>query len=389
MKLTTQTQVTVDGVMQGNGGASDEDRRSGFERGGWALGAGDDATMAFITETYQRADAFLFGRRTYDIFAPYWGAMDRGGHPIADALNTTPKYLASTTITDPRWADTTVLSADLAAAIGELKAKPGGELQVHGSGSLVRWLLDHGLVDEIQLIIVPVVLGQGTRLFPDAGPDIALDLIDSRADSKGVTIQVYRPAGRPRYPALVVQPPRVGSLGRGSCPRGTRGWIGHAPATPAALSRPPTLSPFAQGVCGPLTVKRPSRRPLIERSDRWRRRGEPRPLARCLVIGLVILDHPVAGWLPGAPHPPHPRLLSRTRSRRALLGRTRARSATRCKNITGAKRQERDGESRRGYHDTRHQDGGGVRFAGVSLGRHTHTDRRRIMVLQSNFRDRS
>jgi dihydrofolate reductase len=199
MKLTTQTQVTVDGVMQGNGGASDEDRRGGFERGGWAMGVFDDETMTFITETYQRADAFLFGRRTYDVFAPYWGAMDRGSHPIADALNTKPKYLASTTLTDPQWADTTVLSGDLAAAIGELKAKPAGELQVHGSGALIRWLLDHDLVDEIQLLIVPVVLGQGTRLFPDAGPDIALDLLDSRADSKGVTIQVYRPAGRPQY----------------------------------------------------------------------------------------------------------------------------------------------------------------------------------------------
>jgi dihydrofolate reductase len=199
VKLTTQTQVTVDGVMQGNGGASEEDRRSGFERGGWALGAGDDETRTFITETYQRADAFLFGRRTYELFAGYWGAMDRSSHPIADALNTTPKYLASTTITDPQWADTTVLSGDLAAAIGELKAKPGGELQVHGSGALVRWLLDHDLVDEVQLLIIPVILGQGARLFPDAGPDIALDLVDSRTDSKGVTIQVYRPAGRPRY----------------------------------------------------------------------------------------------------------------------------------------------------------------------------------------------
>ena len=97
--------------------------------------------------------------------------MDRGSHPIADALNTTPKYLASTTITDPQWADTTVFSGDLAAAIGELKAKPAGEVQVHGSGALIRWLLDHDLVDELQLLVVPVVLGQGARLFPDAGPD--------------------------------------------------------------------------------------------------------------------------------------------------------------------------------------------------------------------------
>ncbi len=125
--------------------------------------------------------------------------MDRGSHAIADALNTKPKYLASTTITDPQWANTTVLGGDLAAAIGELKAKPAGELQVHGSGTLIRWLLAHDLVDEMILLIVPVVVGQGTRLFPDAGPDIALDLVDSRADSKGVTIQVYRPTGRPQY----------------------------------------------------------------------------------------------------------------------------------------------------------------------------------------------
>jgi dihydrofolate reductase len=199
MKLTTMTQVTVDGVVQGNGGASDEDRRSGFERGGWARGKGDDETRAFINQTYERADAFLFGRRTYEIFARGWGVMDRGSHPIADALNTKPKYLASTTIADPRWANTTVLSGDLAAAIGEVKAEPAGELQVHGSGALIRWLLANDLVDEMTLVIVPVVVGQGMRLFPETGPDIALDLVDSRADSQGVTIQVYRPTGRPQY----------------------------------------------------------------------------------------------------------------------------------------------------------------------------------------------
>src|SRR5919109_4810394 len=199
VKLTTMTQVTVDGVMQGNGGATEEDRRGGFERGGWAMGVFDNETFAFITETYQRADAFLFGRRTYELFAPYWGAMDPGSHPIADALNTKPKYLASTTVTDPQWASTTLLSGDVATAVGELKTKPAGELQVHGSGALIRWLLANDLVDEMTLLIVPVVVGQGARLFPDAGPDIALDLVDSRADSKGVTIQVYRPAGRPQY----------------------------------------------------------------------------------------------------------------------------------------------------------------------------------------------
>jgi len=120
-------------------------------------------------------------------------------HPIGVALNKTPKYVATTTLTQPLWAGTTVLSGDLAAAIGQLKAKPGGELQVHGSGTLIRWLLGNGLVDEITLLTIPVILGQGTRLFPDTGPDLALDLAETRTDSKGVAIQVFRPAGRPHY----------------------------------------------------------------------------------------------------------------------------------------------------------------------------------------------
>jgi dihydrofolate reductase len=201
MKLTTTTNVSVDGVMQGLGGP-DEDRRGGFERGGWQRPPGplfDDEAAAFLAEVYQRADAFLFGRRTYEIFAGYWGVMADSGNPIAATLNTRPKFVASTTLTDPRWADTTVLSGDVAAAIGELKAKPAGELQVHGSGNLVRWLLDNHLVDEITLLTYPVVVGQGTRLFPATGPDTALELVDSQSTPKGVSIQVYRPTGRPQY----------------------------------------------------------------------------------------------------------------------------------------------------------------------------------------------
>ena len=200
MKLTTVTHVSVDGVMQGLGGA-EEDRRGGFERGGWALPLfeNDNEAVTFVNHVYQRADAFLFGRLTYEIFAGSWGVMADSDNPIAAALNTRPKYVASTTLTEPRWADTTVLSGDVAAAVGELKAKPAGELQVHGSGSLVRWLLDNQLVDEITLLTYPVVIGQGTRLFPGTGPDTALNLVDSRATPGGVTIQVYRPAGRPRY----------------------------------------------------------------------------------------------------------------------------------------------------------------------------------------------
>ncbi len=206
MKLTTITMVTVDGVMQGLGGA-DEDRRGGFERGGWVASRFDNEATTSLNQVYQRADAFLFGRQTYEIFARSWGAaewraragIDLGTHPIAAALNTQPKYVASTTLTEPRWANTTVLSGDVAGAIGELKAKREGELQVHGSGALIRWLLDNQLVDEITLFVCPVVIGQGTRLFPDTGPDAALDLVDSRTTPKGVTIQVYRPTGRPQY----------------------------------------------------------------------------------------------------------------------------------------------------------------------------------------------
>ncbi len=199
MKLTTVTHVSVDGVMQGLGG-SDEDRRGGFERGGWALPLFENEAATFLEQVFQRADAFLFGRRTYEIFASSWGAIaEMRAQPIGVALNETPKYVASTTLSDPQWADTTVLSGDVAAAIGELKAKPAGELQVHGSGALVRWLLDNRLVDEITLLTYPVVIGQGTRLFPDTGPDIALDLVDSRAFPNGITIQVYRPTGRPQY----------------------------------------------------------------------------------------------------------------------------------------------------------------------------------------------
>jgi dihydrofolate reductase len=199
MKLTTITIVSVDGVMQGLGGP-DEDRRGGFERGGWVASLFDNEAMAFLNQVYQRADAFLFGRRTYEIFAGSWGAMDDpGASPIWEALNTQPKYVASTTLTEPRWANTTVLSGDVAGAIGELKAKRAGELQVHGSGGLIRWLFDNQLVDEITLFVCPVVIGQGTRLFPDTGPDAPLDLVDSRTTPKGVTIQVYRPTGRPQY----------------------------------------------------------------------------------------------------------------------------------------------------------------------------------------------
>jgi dihydrofolate reductase len=202
MKLTTVTHLSVDGVMQGLGGPH-EDRRGGFERGGWALPLFSGEAEAFLGAVFQRADAFLFGRVTYEIFAGSWGTgswgADQGDNPVSAALNSRPKYVASTTLTEPRWADTSVLSGSLAAAVGELKARPGGELQVHGSGNLIRGLLDDQLVDELILLTYPVIVGQGTRLFPATGPDAALELVESRATPEAIAIQVYRPTGRPRY----------------------------------------------------------------------------------------------------------------------------------------------------------------------------------------------
>ena len=139
---------------------------------------------------------FLFGRRTYEVFASTWGTWDDpGDSPIWTALNTRPKFVASTAPFDPKWANTIVLSGDLAAAIRKLKARAGGELQVHGSGVLFRWLLDNDLIDEINLFTFPVVVGQGTRLFPDSGPAIALELVGSQSSPTGITIQVYRYTG--------------------------------------------------------------------------------------------------------------------------------------------------------------------------------------------------
>jgi dihydrofolate reductase len=200
MKLTTTTQVSVDGVMQGPGANPTDDERGLFERRGWAHF--DDEAGAVMNDIYRRADAFLFGRRTYEHNAATWGTWaDAGDSPIWTALHTLPKYVVSTSRLDPRWAGTSVISGDIPAAMRELKAKPGGELQVHGSGALFRWLLDNDLVDEMNLFIFPVLVGMGTRLFADIGPDRALELVESRATPKGITIQIYRPTGRPQFGA--------------------------------------------------------------------------------------------------------------------------------------------------------------------------------------------
>ena len=200
MRLTTTTNVSVDGVMQGLGGPS-EDRRGGFDRGGWAPPLVDPETADYLDQVYGGAAAFLFGRRTYEIFARSWGAIpDMATSTIGFALNRRPKYVASTTLTDPQWTSTTVLTGDIAVAIRDLKAQQDGDMVVPGSGVLLRWLLANDLVDQFDLVIYPVVIGQGTRLFPDSGPDSALDLVKSRTTSGGVAIQTYRPLGRrPEY----------------------------------------------------------------------------------------------------------------------------------------------------------------------------------------------
>jgi dihydrofolate reductase len=206
MRLTTTTNVSVDGVMQGLGG-SGEDRRGGFERGGWAPPLVDTETGDYLDQVYGGAAAFLFGRRTYEIFAGSWGAMvDMAKRPIGVALNSRPKYVVSTSLTDPQWAGTSVLTGDIAAAVQDLKAQEDGDLLVPGSGALVRWLLANDLVDQFDLLIYPLVVGQGTRLFPDSGPDAALDLVGSRTTSGGITIQTYRPAGRPEYATSTADP---------------------------------------------------------------------------------------------------------------------------------------------------------------------------------------
>ena len=139
----------------------------------------------------------------FDHATPAPAALDELTRPVADAVRQWSGSVPAEQIvyveTDPQWADTTVLSGDLAAAVEELKAGPEGELLVPGSGALIRWLLGNGLVDEINLFTAPVVIGQGTRLFPDTGPDLALELAESRATSNGVLIRTYRTNGRPQY----------------------------------------------------------------------------------------------------------------------------------------------------------------------------------------------
>jgi dihydrofolate reductase len=198
MQLTVTTFLSVDGVYQGPGGP-EEDRSGGFDRGGWLVPHFDDATGEFMTEVFKGVDAFLIGRRTYEIFAASWPNVTDPNDPVANSLNTLPKYVASSTLQDPQWSNTTVLMGDLASAVQELKDRDGRELQVHGSGRLVQFLLANDLVDRLNLLVFPVIVGAGRRLFPESGIATGLALDDSQTTPSGVAISVYRPSGRPEF----------------------------------------------------------------------------------------------------------------------------------------------------------------------------------------------
>ncbi|MFI6002894.1 dihydrofolate reductase family protein [Streptomyces sp. NPDC051366] len=200
-KLTLTTFVTLDGVMQAPGGP-EEDPGGGFEYGGWLTPFYDEGVGAFTTELFDRAAAFLLGRRTYEIFADYWPKRTDPTDLIASRLNGLPKYVASTTLKEPAWAGTTVIDGEqLQSEIMRIKDGLEGhrELQVHGSGQLAQWLLARDLVDELNLEVYPVSLGAGRRLFPTGGLPTAYELAASRTTPNGAAILTYRPTGRPTF----------------------------------------------------------------------------------------------------------------------------------------------------------------------------------------------
>lgn len=197
MRLTVTTFLSLDGVYQSPGGP-DEDG-TGYAYGGWTVPYADEDSGKYVTAGFANADAFLLGRKTYEIFAGYWPRVTDPDNPIAAPLNSLPKYVVTSTLTSPGWHNSTPVTGSLADEVGKLKAMPGNELQVHGSGDLAAALIADGLVDELRLMIFPVILGTGKQFFPRGPVAAAMRLADSRTTSTGVTILTLRPDGPARF----------------------------------------------------------------------------------------------------------------------------------------------------------------------------------------------
>ena len=183
--------LTLDGVMQAPG-RREEDTRGGFEHGGWAGPNVDEVVNAAMGARMPRSGGLLLGRRSYEDMLGYWNTQDS---PFKDMLNSAPKYVASRTLREPLpWPNSTLLSGDVAEAVAQLRQQPGKDLNVMGSRELIQTLMRHGLIDEYLLLIYPLVLGSGRRLFADGGPPASLRLIDSTASTTGVLIATYQPS---------------------------------------------------------------------------------------------------------------------------------------------------------------------------------------------------
>ncbi|WP_049568629.1 dihydrofolate reductase family protein [Streptomyces sp. SBT349] len=200
MRLVLQEFVSLDGVAQGPG-SPEEDTTGGFTRGGWLVPHLDDAFVRIVTGWLGEVDAFLFGRRTYENFARDWPTMNDPDDPVATKLNGLPKYVASNSLATADWEPTTILSGDVPARVAELKRRPGREVQIHGSARLGASLLAAGLVDELRLMVAPVVVGGGRRLFPADGVPAGLRLMSNETTPSGVAAQVYAWTGPPAYGA--------------------------------------------------------------------------------------------------------------------------------------------------------------------------------------------
>lgn len=194
-KLVVAEGLTLDGVMQAPGHA-DEDRSGGFEHGGWQMPYFDEVAGEAVGKSMAETGAFLFGRRTYEIMAAHWPNVPEGDM-FADVLNGMPKYVASTTLQEPlAWANSNLLGPDLPTAIKELKEEDGGNIVVLGSGNLVQTLIEHDLIDEYSLMIHPLVLGTGKRLFEEGLDKVSLRLLGSMTTTTGVVFASYAPKGR-------------------------------------------------------------------------------------------------------------------------------------------------------------------------------------------------